>query len=205
MRRKKGLFITVEGTEGTGKSTQIQLLTRYLKRSGHDVLKTQEPGGTPFGRRIRKALLYGKDSFTRETETILYMASRAELVQKVIQPALRRGKIVLCDRWADATIAYQGYGLGVNVNWIQGLAKKATGGLEPNLTLFLDLPVATGLRRVKARGRLDRIEKRSIQFHRRVRKGYLALVKKHRRMVRIRVTTIPKTHETIKKIVDGIV
>jgi len=92
MRRKKGLFITVEGTEGTGKSTQIQLLTRYLKRSGHDVLKTQEPGGTPFGRRIRKALLYGKDSFTRETETILYMASRAELVQKVIQPALRRGQ-----------------------------------------------------------------------------------------------------------------
>ena len=91
------------------------------------------------------------------------------------------------------------------MKWIQGLAKQATEGLEPNLTLFLDLPVATGLRRVKARGRLDRIEKRSIQFHRRVRKGYLALAKKHRRMVRIRVTTIPKTHETIKKIVDGIV
>ena len=127
------------------------------------------------------------------------MASRSELVDKVILPALKEGKVVVSDRWLDATIAYQGYGLGVDTQWIVSLGKKATQGLRPDLTLFLDLPVQTGLRRIKARGHLDRIEKRSLAFHKRVRQGYLALAKKENRIVRIPVTTIEKTHQAIQK------
>ena len=196
---KKPIFITLEGTEGCGKSTQSKLLLRYLKSQGVDVMQTIEPGGTQLGLKIRNILLHSEMNISPETETMLYMASRAQLVREVVQPALKAKKVVICDRWIDATIAYQGYGLGVDLKWIQAITKEVTDGLKPNLTLFLDLPTKTGLQRVMQRGKKDRIEKRSIQFHNKVRRGYLALAKKNSRFKVIPVTSIDDTHQRIVK------
>ncbi len=193
------MFITFEGTEGSGKSTHIRLLAQHLKEKGLDVLETAEPGGTELGARVRALLLEAPYPISPEAETLLYMASRANLVREVIRPALKARKIVLCDRWLDATIAYQGYGLGIDVAWIRAVARKVTGGLEPDLTFFLDVAVETGLKRVEGRGKLDRIEKRTLAFHKKVRAGYLALARKHRRIRTIPVTSLPETQELIRR------
>lgn len=201
---KRNLFITLEGTEGCGKSTQSALLCDYLQKKRRKVFKTLEPGGTELGLAIRKLLLGARYSISPEAETLLYMASRAHLVREVIRPQLKAGKIVICDRWLDATVAYQGYGLGVDLAWIDAVAKEVTQGLKPDLTLFLDLPVKQGLERARKRGKPDRIEKRHLSFHEKVRKGYLALARKHRRIARIPVTTVEETQAMIRRAVDRV-
>ena len=173
---KKGLFITFEGNEGSGKSTQILLLYRELKRRHLPVILTREPGGTRTGDEIRRVLLDGRNhAMTPLCETFLYMASRAQLTAEVILPALKKGQIVLCDRWLDATVAYQGHAGGQDMRWIRDIGRKATQGVSPNLTLFLDLPVAVGLKRRKKARHLDRIERKALAYHEKVRKGYLRI------------------------------
>ena len=179
---KKGILITLEGNEGCGKSTQIRLLYRYLKKKGKKVFLTREPGGTVIGDQIRKILLDVRNKgMSPVCETLLYMASRAQLVQEVVKKHLAKGEIVLCDRWMDATVAYQGYAGGVPVPWIESLGRAATQGVVPSLTLYLDLPVEVGLRRAKKRHAADRMEKKKKQFHEKVRKGFLAIAKKEPR------------------------
>jgi dTMP kinase len=174
----RGRLITVEGVEGAGKSTQVETLRAYLGARGVSVLATAEPDGTPLGASIRRVL--GEvDRVTPLTEALLFAASRAEHVQRVIRPALAAGQVVLCDRYVDSTVAYQGYGRGISLETIAQLNRLATEGCLPDLTLVLDLDVAEGLRRVRARrGALaacDPFERLAIEFHERVRKGYWAI------------------------------
>jgi len=174
----RGRLITVEGVEGAGKSTQVETLRAYLGARGVSVLATAEPDGTPLGASIRRVL--GEvDRVTSLTEALLFAASRAEHVQRVIRPALAAGQVVLCDRYVDSTVAYQGYGRGISLETIAQLNRLATEGCLPDLTLVLDLDVAEGLRRVRARrGALaacDPFERLAIEFHERVRKGYWAI------------------------------
>lgn len=205
MKKSKGIFVVFEGIEGSGKSTQVGLLAGYLKARHRAVLVTREPGGTPFGVRIRQILLNGKDDLRPETETLLYMASRSELVERVIAPALKAGKVVICDRWLDATLAYQGYGSGVDLDWIRLLARRVVRGIAPDATIYLTLSAAEGLRRAKSRGRLDRMERRALAFHRRVEAGYRALAKAGKRSHVVPSQTIEKTHAAVRKIVDRLI
>ncbi len=172
----KGKFITFEGSEGCGKSTQSKLLSRYLKANGYDVVYLREPGGTKISEKIRKILLDARNTgMDAQCEMLLYMASRAQIVSEIIKPSLKQGKIVICDRFLDSTLAYQGYGLGMDKTLIRSIGYFATGGIKPDLTIFLDLPVEKGLS-VRSRAK-DRIEQRSIDYHKRVRRGYLMLAK----------------------------
>lgn len=173
------LFITFEGPEGSGKTTQIRLLAEWLREQGADVLHTREPGGTPTGDQVR-ALLLDREAadMTPEAEVLLFSASRALLVARVIRPHLQRGGIVLCDRYADSTYAYQGYGRGLDMEMLRLVTRFATGGLEPDLTFLLDLPVHEGLRRKRGgEGAHDwnRMEAEALAYHERVRAGYHAL------------------------------
>lgn len=207
--KKRGILITLEGNEGSGKSTQIKLLGSYLKRKGCSVFVTREPGGTRIGDGIRKVLLDNKNKkMTAECETLLYMASRAQLVEEVIKPKLKAGNIVLCDRWLDATVAYQGYGGGIEVSWIKALGKWAVQGVKPSLTLFLDLPLLAGLRRAKSHKAADRMEKKAILFHKNVRRGYLKILREEpSRFRRIAVgekESVLRIHEKIKKAVQRV-
>lgn len=181
----RGIFITFEGNEGCGKSTQLRALYRSLRKRGRAVLLTREPGGTRVGDAIRKVLLDRRQIHLNSvSETLLYMASRAQLTQEVILPALRRGRIVLCDRWIDATYAYQGFGGGVDRSWIRRIGEFATGGVRPDRTVWLDLPLETGLNRAASRGPKDRIESKTLAYHRKVRAGYLHLWKTDARRFR---------------------
>lgn len=198
----KGKFITFEGSEGCGKSTQSRLLYEYLKRKGYDVVYLREPGGTKISEKIRELLLDPKNEISPICETLLYMAARAQVVKEIIMPALKMDRIVICDRFLDSTIAYQGYGLGMNIKFIKYLGDFVTGGIKPDLTIFLDLPTKKGLEvcgRVK-----DRIEKRSLIYHFRVRKGYLKLATLEPR--RIKVVKVDKdktaTQKRIRELVD---
>ncbi len=187
--KKKGLFITFEGIEGSGKSTQIKALAQWLtsRKNGRNVLLTREPGGTPLADKIRKTLLdTDSQGITSDKELFLYEVARRDHVLEVIRPALARGEIVLCDRFTDATLAYQGYGRGLSLKKIGLLNQAATGGLKPDLTLLLDVPVDTGLNRARKRSKkLDRIDQESASFHTRVRRGYLTLARKETRRFRI--------------------
>ena len=175
--KRHGAFITFEGPEGSGKSTQVRALALWLHRRGHRVLTLREPGGTLLGERLRRVLLSpATGKLNSRTEAFLYMAARAELVDAIIHPALARGMIVLCDRFLDSTLAYQGYGSGVDVLALRRMGRLATGDLSPDVTFLLDLPAAVGLRRV--RGAKDRIERRAASFHERVRRGFLALARR---------------------------
>jgi dTMP kinase len=176
----KGRFITFEGIEGSGKSTQIELLAARLRTHGVAVLVTREPGGTPVAEAIRGVLLDVRNrALQPAAELLLYAAARAQLVGETIRPALEAGTTVLCDRFADSTAAYQGYGRGAPIEAIAQLHAIAAGGLEPDRTFVLDLPVAEGLARARARGRADRIEQEPVAFHERVRAGYLELARHH--------------------------
>src|SRR3989338_4539555 len=161
----RGTFITLEGPEGSGKSTQARLLCAYLKRRGLKVLHTREPGGTQIGEKIREILLDKKNSAMRdETELLLYLAARAQIVNEIIRPALKKGFIVVCDRFSDATVAYQGYGAGLNIELIEKFNKIATCRLAPRLTILLDIETEKGLKRAADR---DRMEEKSVEFHKR--------------------------------------
>jgi dTMP kinase len=171
-----GKFIVFEGVEGSGKTTQIQQTAAWLQNMyGRDksVIVTREPGGTKMGQQIRQLLLDDLDSeMSDRTELLLYGADRAQHVESLILPHLDRGDIVLCDRFTDSTIAYQGYGRGFDLAEIERVNQLATGGLQSDLTFWLDLDIAIGLQRVLARGKLDRIERSTLDFHQRVRQGY---------------------------------
>ena len=173
-----GVFITFEGPEGSGKTTQIKLLANKLQENGNKILLTREPGGTAIGDAIRAILLDMKSAnMCAKTESFLFNAARTQLVHQVIQPALTEGKIVLCDRYADSTLAYQGYGRQQNMDELQMLCNVATDGLVPNLTIYLDLDEKHGLAR-KAAGNTEewnRMETQSLEFHHAVRKGFLHL------------------------------
>lgn len=176
----KGMFITVEGIEGVGKSTNMEFIHRQLQAAGRDVLVTREPGGTPLAEAIRALLLdphyTGMDTLC---ELQLVFAARAEHLAKVIRPALDAGQWVLCDRFTDATYAYQGGGRGVDTAIIARLEDLVQGGFRPDLTLLLDVPVATGLARASQRGALDRFEQEQAAFFERVRQSYLELARHH--------------------------
>ena len=182
--KRHGAFITFEGPEGSGKSTQVRQLAAWLRRRGRRVLTLREPGGTTLGERLRRVLLSpSTGGLSPCTDAFLYMAARAELVETVIRPALSRGTVVLCDRFLDSTLAYQGYGSGVDVSALRRMGRLATGDLSPDVTFLLDLPAAVGLRRV--RGAKDRIEQRAASFHERVRRGFLALACRAPRRFRV--------------------
>ncbi len=194
----KGKFITFEGSEGCGKSTQSQLLCEYLKAKGFDVIHLREPGGTAISEKIRGILLNPEnDSITPVTEMLLYMAARAQIVSEVILPALKKGKIVICDRFLDSTIAYQGFGLGMEIKVIEFIGKFATSAICPDLTIFLDLAVKKGLKHRQFTK--DRIEKRPFSYHLRVRKGYLKLAECYPRRIKV-VKVASDKNETEGKI-----
>jgi dTMP kinase len=169
-----GLFITLEGPEGAGKSTNRDFIASRLRERGVEVLLTREPGGTPLAERIRELLLAPSDeSMAVDTELLLMFAARAQHLDRVIRPALEAGQVVLCDRFTDATYAYQGGGRGVSMARIAELERFVQGGLRPDLTLVFDLPVEVGLQRAAARGRLDRFEQEDRSFFDAVRQTYL--------------------------------
>ena len=184
---RRGLFITFEGVEGAGKSTQIQRLAANLKRKGVSVLVTREPGGTPISERIREVLLERQHhKMVSTTELLLYAAARSQHVAQCIAPSLEEGQIVISDRFGDAMVAYQGHGRGLDLELIHHLNRVATDGLVPDLTIVLDVPVKVGRERTRRRRRaLDRLELEDFEFHQRVREGYLTIAKEEPHRVRV--------------------
>ncbi len=176
---KRGIFITIEGGEGAGKTTLIESLYKHLLGMGRQVLKTREPGGTPLGEEIRKILLHHKGPVSPYTELSLFLASRAQHISELIAPALEAGKVVLCDRFNDSTIAYQGMARGLGMDKVASFCEFICAGLEPNLTLYLDIDPKQGISRAKKTHSLDRIEAENLAFHAKIREGYLALRKKY--------------------------
>ena len=171
------LFITFEGPDGSGKSTQAQLLTDALRNRGHDTLETREPGGTELGEAIRYLLLDPEaPAATPLAMALLLSASRSQLVESVIRPALDAGRFVIADRYADSTVAYQGYGLGLDTGTVRELARIATGGLKPDATIYVDIEPEVGMERRQARGAQNRLDQEALAFHRRVRDGYLEMI-----------------------------
>jgi dTMP kinase len=196
-----GKFIVFEGVEGAGKTTQIQQTAEWLQSwcsREQSTIVTREPGGTKLGRQIRQLLLDDLDSLvSHRTELLLYGADRAQHVESLIRPHLDRGDLVLCDRFTDSTIAYQGYGRGFDLAEIDRVNQIATGGLQSDLTLWLDLDVNIGLERVLVRGKPDRMERAAIDFHQRVRRGYQELANIYpNRIVRIDANRDPVTIQT---------
>jgi dTMP kinase len=188
----KGTFITFEGIEGSGKSTQIVLLANYLKSHRIKTVLTREPGGTLIGDQIRRILLDpANKALDPSAELLLYTASRAQHLKEVIQPAVATGTIVLCDRFSDATLAYQGYGRGLDIDMIRELDRIVTAGMRPDLTVLLDIDAAAGLARARGRNNSRglegeaRFENEEIAFHERVRQGYLTLAKKESERIRV--------------------
>jgi len=193
---KPGIFITIEGTEGCGKSIQARLLASFFKKRGWTVVHTREPGGTRIAEAVRRILLHPGGRVSPLTELFLYEAARAQHLAEVVRPALQKGKTVICERYTDSTEAYQGWGRGLSLSSIRDLNRIATGNLIPNLTLLLDVPLREGLLRARAlskkmsvRGRRfnggDRLERESLSFHRKVRLGYHAVARRNRGRVRV--------------------
>ena len=206
-------LISFEGGDGSGKSTQLRLLEGYLSGRGQACLCTREPGGTRLGKMIRKVLLEaGDESISSQTELFLYLADRAQHVQEVIEPALVSGRLVLCDRFTDSTLAYQGYGRGVDLGMLRQMNAIASRGLTPDLTFLLDCPVELGLSRTARRmeerrtlqRREDRFEREEVEFHERVRQGFLELARAEaeRFYVLDASRSIQEVHEEIRGIVD---
>lgn len=171
------MFITFEGPEGGGKSSQLIPLADYLRQEGYDVLTTREPGGTSIGEQIRTVLSNIENiKMVPRTEILLFQASRAQLVEQVIRPHLAKGGVVICDRYADSTLAYQGYGHQMDLGALRSLIQFATGGLQPDLTILFDLDVKIGLQRRAKAGDINRLDAMATAFHERARQGYLCLV-----------------------------
>jgi dTMP kinase len=206
-------FITFEGGDGSGKTTQLKALESHLRARGKSCLSTREPGGTSLGDLIRQVLLeVGKQPITSPTELFLYLADRAQHIHEVIIPALERGKIVLCDRHTDSTLAYQGYGRGIDLGLLRSLNDIASQGIKPDLTLLFDCPAEIGLSRTAQRqsqtasGRNeDRFEREKIEFHERVRAGFLELARAepHRFRIIDAARSSEEVGQEIKNIIDG--
>lgn len=180
----KGKFITFEGSEGSGKSTHIKLLGRYLRKKGYSVVLLREPGNTKIGEKIRKILLDPRNKkMCAYSEMLLYMAARSQLTKEIILPSLKKGKVIICDRFLDSTRAYQGYAMGINLSLINNLGRLVSRDVTPDLTIFLDVEVREGLKRAGRKS--DRIEKRPLPFHEKVRKGYLKLVRSEPKRIKI--------------------
>ncbi len=172
------MFITLEGPEGSGKTSHIPYLVEYLREKGYTIFPTREPGGTSIGEQIRDVLHSLKNTEMHpRTETLLYQAARAQFVEQVVRPRLAVGEIVLSDRYADSTLAYQGYGHQQDLEQVRALIKYATGGLVPDLTILLDVDVEVGLKRKKKGDEWNRMDAYTVEFHQRVRNGYLEMVK----------------------------
>ena len=208
------LFITFEGVEGSGKTTQIQRLKRYLTQKGFPCRVTREPGGCPIGEKIRKILLNPEHrEMSPLSELLLYEASRAQHVTEVVKPLLKKGLIVLCDRFSDASIAYQGYGRKLDLKWVERLNRLSSQGIKPDITFLLDCPSDVGLKRALQRNQMlkkekeERFEREKIQFHHRVRKGYLSIAKKEPHRVKVIDTREgeEKVFEKIRRIVDELI
>lgn len=178
MIHESGKFITFEGPDGSGKTGQLDLLAEELIQAGYPILTTREPGGTPIGDQIRATLLDLKNTaMVDRTEALLYQAARAQLVDEVIKPHLASGGVVLCDRYADSTLAYQGYGHQNTLESLRGIIHYATGGLTPDLTILMDLAPEVGLQRRLDAGGVNRLDAYDIEFHHRVREGYLEMAR----------------------------
>lgn len=203
--RQPGLFITLEGADGCGKSTQGRLLADYLKNNGYPVLLTREPGGTPLAEEIRKVILTpGAETLDSTAEILLYAASRAQHVNGVIKPTLAAGNMVICERFIDSSFAYQGYGLGLDLETIKGINRMAIGDFEPHLTFLLDMETEICQERLRQRSvanqtGIDRIESRGATFQEKVRQGYRELAQKSSRIVLIDISRqgIQEIHQRI--------
>ncbi|SKA10584.1 dTMP kinase [Oceanospirillum multiglobuliferum] len=172
---KKGVFITLEGSEGVGKSTNLAFIEQWLKQAGHDPILTREPGGTPMAEEIRALLLQKREELVSEkAELLLMFAARAQHLDQKILPALASGRCLVSDRFTDATYAYQGYARGLNLSWITQLELLVQQAVRPDLTILLDLSVEVAMSRVQRRGETDRFEQEKTEFFQRVRQGYLA-------------------------------
>lgn len=181
---KKGHFVTFEGGDGCGKTTQTVLIVKKLKELGFDVVHTREPGGTFIAEALRKILLDPDNNISPVTELMLYEAGRAQHTGELVLPSLKAGKFVICERYTDATVAYQGFGRGIDIKMINQLNKIATSNLVPELTILFDCDIQKGLSRAGARGK-DRLENEDILFHKKVRKGYKWLAKKYPSRIKI--------------------
>ena len=201
-----GTFITFEGIDGSGKSTQLRLLSSFLRMNGCDVLLTREPGGTPVGVRLRAALLDAQEEVDPLTELLVFAADRAQHVRRVLRPSLESGRVVLSDRYADATVAYQGAGRGFSPKLIAEIVQLATEGLKPDLTLLFDLTVQESTNRTNRRSTVknkrDRLDIEHADFHARVREAYLRIADAEPERVRIIDTSGPveETHQRVKEI-----
>jgi len=204
---KRGIFITFEGPERSGKSTHSRLAADFLKRRGYSVVYTREPGGTAVGDRIRGVLLDAKNiRMSALAEALLFEASRSELVREVIAPALSKKKIVISDRFHDATCVYQGYAGGVPLKDIKKIESVSMKNVRPDLTILLDIDAKTGLAKIR-RGKRDRMESKNISFHRKVRAGYLALAAKDKKRIKLIRTksTIEATFKEVKNEVMNVI
>jgi dTMP kinase len=199
------MFITLEGPDGSGKTQQIQLLSTFLESRGYKVFSSREPGGTPIGDKIRDVIMDMRNtSMHPRTETLLFCASRAQIVEEVIKPKLQEGYIVILDRYADSTMAYQGYGHQNNLNTIRQLLDFATGGLRPDLTLLLDLDPEVGLnRRKKGGGEWNRLDAYQLELHKRVRAGYLEMAAQE--PDRWRIISADQSIEVVQSIIQKII
>ncbi len=198
----KGLFITFEGADGCGKTTQIKMLKDYLENSGYDVVLTREPGAKGLGEKVREILLNYDGEVSDRCESFLFLADRAQNIDTIVNPAVKAGKIVLCDRHIDSTAAYQGYGRGLDLERINMLNKLATDGKMPDLTLVFDIDVETSMQRVGKNK--DRMESAGVEFHNKVRNGYLEIAKLNPERVKVidGRETIEKVFENVKSVVN---
>ena len=197
---KKGFLVSFEGGEGCGKSTQLKMFEQYLKEKKIPYLLTREPGGTDVGEKIRQILLHDKSELSSQTEFLLFSASRSKLLQDVVVPALNEGKVVVLDRFFDSSYTYQGYAGNLKISDLENITKFATGGLEPNLTILLDLSVEEGMKRKSKDEKLknlDRIESKGDAYLQKVRDGYLTLAKNNKK--RIVVVDAAQSIENVQK------
>jgi len=209
---KKGLFITFEGIEGSGKSTQCKLIQNYLEEKGIKTVLSSEPGGTEIGQKLRQIILDDESkNITAETELLLYMADRAHHLHTLIKPALNKGKFVILDRYHDSSIAYQQYGRGVNPEILKFIFDKVIFGLTPDITFLINISVETSMERVNKRGKLDkasinRFEKEHYDFHKKIRQGFLTIAKQEKRFVVVDgEMEIEKVFEQVKKKIKKII
>jgi dTMP kinase len=202
-----GTFITFEGIDGSGKSTQLRMLANYLKEAGCEVVVTREPGGTPVGNRLRAALLDAHEEVDPLTELLVFAADRAQHVRRVLRPAIESGQVIISDRYADATVAYQGAGRGFSPELIAEIVQLATEGLKPDLTVLFDLSVEESISRTSRRSndkhKGDRLDAEAVDFHVRVHGAYLELARAEPQRVKIVETNRPpeETHKRVKEIV----